>query len=252
VTTPLLPGAADTVPALLSAQVAADPARPLVTWYDQADGARIELSVVTTANWVAKTAGLLRDVLGAGPGSRVSVDLPAHWQAAVWVLATWSLGAVLVPPGSGDVEVAVVGPAVLQGPVPDAGEVVATALHPLGGRFAEALPVGVTDFGAEVLAMPDAFAPAQAVTGATPAYDDAAGPVVHAGLVELAAGRATSLGLGEGGRLLSTTTPATLEGALTTVLAPLVVGGSLVLVSNPDPARLDELAEQEQAGVRAA
>jgi hypothetical protein len=69
--------------------------------------------------------------------------------------------------------------------------------------------------------------------------------------VELAAARATSLGLGGGGRLLSTTDPTTLEGALTTVLAPLVVGGSLVLVSNPDPGRIDEVAGQEQADVRA-
>jgi hypothetical protein len=70
--------------------------------------------------------------------------------------------------------------------------------------------------------------------------------------VELAAARATSLGLGEGGRLLSTTDPTTLEGALTTVLAPLVVGGSLVLLSNPDPGRIDEVAGQEQVDVARA
>jgi len=241
----------DTVPGLLAAQVAADAGRPLVTWYDHADGARVELSVVTTANWVAKTAGLLRDVLGAEPGSRVAVDLPAHWQSTVWVLATWTLGAVLVPPGSGDVDVAVVGPNVLDGDVPAAQEVVATALHPLGARFAGALPVGVTDFGGEVLAMPDAFTPHLPVTDDALAYVDPAGPIVQAGLVELAAARATSLGLGEGGRLLSTTDPTTLEGALTTVLAPLVVGGSLVLLSNPDPGRIDEVAAQEQVDVRA-
>jgi hypothetical protein len=61
----------------------------------------------------------------------------------------------------------------------------------------------------------------------------------------------TSLGLGEGGRLLSTTDPTTLEGALTTVLAPLVVSGSLVLVSNPDPGRIEEVAGQEQVTARA-
>jgi uncharacterized protein (TIGR03089 family) len=246
-----LPTTPDTVPALLATQVSAEPGRPLVTWYDHADGARVELSVVTTANWVAKTAGLLRDVLGAERGSRVTVDLPAHWQSAVWVLATWTLGAVLVPPGSADVDVAVVGPNVLDGDVPDAHEVVATALHPLGARFVATLPVGVTDFGGEVLAMPDAFAPHLPVGADALAYVDQAGPIVQAGLVELAAARATSLGLGGGGRLLSTTDPTTLEGALTTVLAPLVVGGSLVLVSNPDPGRIDEVAGQEKADVRA-
>jgi uncharacterized protein (TIGR03089 family) len=241
----------DTVPALLAAQVATDPGRPLLTWYDHADGARVELSVVTTANWVAKTAGLLRDVLDAGPGSRVAVDLPAHWQSAVWVLASWTLGAVLVPPGSPGLDVAVVGPNVLDGDVPDAAEVVATALHPLGARFTQPLPPGATDFGAEVLAMPDAFAPHAPVSADTLAYEDPAGPVLHAGLVQLAAARAATLGLGRGGRLLSSTDPATLEGALTTVLAPLVVGGSLVLVSNPDPGRIDDLETQEQVDVRA-
>src|SRR5690606_31992912 len=33
-------------------------ARPLITFYDDATGERIELSGVTTANWVAKTANL--------------------------------------------------------------------------------------------------------------------------------------------------------------------------------------------------
>jgi uncharacterized protein (TIGR03089 family) len=247
----MLPSSPETISGVLSAQVAADPARPLITWYDQADGARIELSVVTTANWTAKTAGLLRDVLDAGPGSRVSIDLPAHWQSAVWVLATWALGATVVPVGSPAIDVAVIGPSVLDGSVPDAAEVVATALHPLGAAFSDALPVGVTDFGAEVLAMPDGFVPRFPVPADAVAYDDPAGPVSQAGLLELGSARATSLGLGEHGRLLSTTSASTLEGALTTVVAPLVVSGSLVLVSNPHPGATDDIAAQEQVDVRA-
>ncbi len=35
--------------------------------------------------------------------------------------------------------------------------VVALSLRPLGGRFTEALPTGVTDYGAVVLAQPDAL-----------------------------------------------------------------------------------------------
>lgn len=247
-----LPESPGTVAGLLAASAAGDPGRPLVTWYDQADGARVELSVATTVNWVAKTAGLLRDVLDAEPGSRVSVDLPAHWQSTVWVLACWTLGAVLVPPGSPDLDVAVVGPNALGVDTPDAAEVVATALHPLGARFAQAPPVGITDFGAEVLAMPDVFTAYVAVTSDTPAYADAARAVTQAQLLELAGARATALGLHQGARLLSVTDPATLQGALTTVLAPLMVGGSLVLVTNPDPGRLDDLAAQEQVDVRAS
>ncbi|MET0997002.1 MAG: TIGR03089 family protein, partial [Mycobacterium sp.] len=68
--------------ALLGPILAADPAGPRVTYYDDATGERIEVSTVTLANWAAKTANLLRDELGAGPGSRIAVLLPAHWQTA--------------------------------------------------------------------------------------------------------------------------------------------------------------------------
>ena len=54
---------------LLTQAVADDPARPLITFYDDSTGERVELSVVTFANWVAKTANLLVDGLGASPGS---------------------------------------------------------------------------------------------------------------------------------------------------------------------------------------
>lgn len=243
----MLAGADGTIPALLDAQLVADPARPFLTWYDRADGARVELSVVTTVNWVAKTAGLLRDVLDAEPGSRVSIDLPTHWQGAVWVLASWTVGAVLVPPGSTEVDVAVVGPALLTGEVPDAKEVVATALHPLGARFAEPLPVGVTDFGAEVLALPDAFTSDTPVGPGAAAWHDAAGELRQAEFLALAAARARSLGLGVGGRLLTTGNPSTRDGALTGLLAPLTVSGSVVLVTNPETDGLDALRTQERA-----
>ncbi len=48
---------------LLTQAVADDPARPLITFYDDSAGERVELSVVTFANWVAKTANLLVDGL---------------------------------------------------------------------------------------------------------------------------------------------------------------------------------------------
>lgn len=68
--------------ALLDPLLRADPAGPRITYYDDATGERIEVSAVTLGNWAAKTANLLRDELGAGPGSRVAVLLPAHWQTA--------------------------------------------------------------------------------------------------------------------------------------------------------------------------
>src|SRR5690606_33707705 len=60
--------ASDRTPAdLLSSALAADPGRPLVTFYDDATGERVELSVATFAYWVAKTANLLQDELSAEP-----------------------------------------------------------------------------------------------------------------------------------------------------------------------------------------
>ncbi|HKV19317.1 MAG TPA: TIGR03089 family protein, partial [Mycobacterium sp.] len=72
--------------ALLDPIMNRDPVGPRITYYDDAKGERIELSTVTLANWAAKTANLLRDELGAGPGSRVAVLLPAHWQTAAVLL----------------------------------------------------------------------------------------------------------------------------------------------------------------------
>ena len=63
-TVPSLDGT--TFPRLLDAALRSDPARPLVTFYDDATGERIELSVTTYANWVAKTASLLQDELYRG------------------------------------------------------------------------------------------------------------------------------------------------------------------------------------------
>ena len=78
---------------ILDPLLRADPMGPRITYYDDATGERIELSTVTLANWAAKTANLLRDELGAGPGTRVAVLLPAHWQTAAVLLGVWWIGA---------------------------------------------------------------------------------------------------------------------------------------------------------------
>jgi uncharacterized protein (TIGR03089 family) len=88
-----------TTPAdILDRRLREAPADPLVTWYDDRTGERTELSAVTFANWVAKTANLLRDGIGLGSGDRVALALPAHWQAAPLAHAVWRLGALLVEP----------------------------------------------------------------------------------------------------------------------------------------------------------
>ncbi len=53
-----------TFAAVLSARLRDDPGQPLVTFYDDASGERVELSVTTYANWVAKAASLGITVFG--------------------------------------------------------------------------------------------------------------------------------------------------------------------------------------------
>jgi len=81
-----------TVGARLGAIVATDPTRPLLTWYDDGNGERVELSGATLANWVAKTANLLVDGVGAEPGDAAVALLPPHWQTAAVLLGCWSAG----------------------------------------------------------------------------------------------------------------------------------------------------------------
>jgi hypothetical protein len=79
--------------AVLRAELRRDGARPFITWYAADSAARVELSVATTANWVAKAAGYLVDERGIEPGDRVSVAPALHWLTAVVLLAGWAIGA---------------------------------------------------------------------------------------------------------------------------------------------------------------
>lgn len=152
--------ATDRTPAdLLSSALAADPARPLVTFYDDATGERVELSVATFANWVAKTANYLQGELAAGPGDRLALLLPAHWQTAVWLLACSSVGVVAEVEGDpAAADLVVAGPDRLEAARACSGERVALALRPLGGRFPQP-PAGFADFAVEAPGQGDRFAP---------------------------------------------------------------------------------------------
>src|SRR4051794_6012094 len=88
--------------ALLDVARHLDPARPLVTYYDDATGERVELSATTLANWVAKTANLLHDEFDVGPGSTVAVALPVHWQTTAVLLGAWSCGAAVLDTATED------------------------------------------------------------------------------------------------------------------------------------------------------
>ncbi|MEU1041816.1 TIGR03089 family protein [Streptomyces sp. NPDC005907] len=238
--------ATDRTPAdLLRSALAADPARPLVTFYDDATGERVELSVATFANWVAKTANLLQGELAAEPGDRVALLLPAHWQTAAWLLACSSAG-VLADVG-GDPAAAdhvVAGPGRFEEGLACRGERIALSLAPLGRRFPTP-PAGYADYAVEVPSQGDRFQPYAPVDPEEPALIVAGSEYTGAEVVERARAAAPGLGLtGPGSRLLSALPYDTWEGICAGLYAPLAVGGSVVLCRNLDRLGEDALARR--------
>lgn len=216
-----------------------------MTFYDDATGERVELSVATFANWVAKTANLLQGDLGAGPGDRVTLLLPAHWQTAVWLLACSSVGAVADVGGDPAVaDVVVSGPEGLEAARACRGERVALALRPLGGRFPQP-PVGFADYAVEVPSQGDRFAPYAPVDPEDPALIVAGREFSAAEVVERARDEAPALGLtGPGSRILSALPYDTWEGLNAGLYAALATGGSVVLCRRLDALSEDALAKR--------
>ncbi|HET9860670.1 MAG TPA: TIGR03089 family protein [Nocardioidaceae bacterium] len=231
----------------LARELRSAPARPLVTFYDDATGERVELSVVTYANWVSKTAGLVQDELDVERGGLVLVDLPTHWLGAVWLGAAWSGGLCVTADRSlqREADLVVCGPDGVDryaAASPDM-PVVAISLRPLGARFAHPLPEGVTDYGAVVLAQPDTFVPYDPPLPADPAWRGNGTVLDQAGLL---AGCAADPRVTAGGRLLTDVNPCTGAG-LGTLVSPLLEGASTVWVANPDETLWDRRHEQERA-----
>lgn len=241
--------ATDRTPAdLLRSALAADPARPLVTFYDDATGERVELSVATFANWVAKTANLLQDGLSAQPGDRVALLLPAHWQTAVWLLACSSVGVVADVAGTpAAADIVVSGPDTLDAARACSGERVALALRPLGGRFPQP-PEGFVDYSVEVPSQGDRFVPYAPVDPEGSALIVAGREFSGAEVVERARAEATALGLsGPGARVLSGLPYDTWEGLDAGLYAPLATGGSVVLCRNLDRVGEEALAKRVES-----
>jgi uncharacterized protein (TIGR03089 family) len=222
--------------ALLDPILARDPAGPRITYYDDATGARIELSALTLANWAAKTANLIRDEFGLTPGARVAVLLPAHWQTAAVLLGCWWAGTEVVLRADEDAELALA-TADRIADVEDVAEVAALSLDPLGAPVRD-LPVGITDFATAVRAHGDQFHPG----GVGVALDGM--PV--ADVLTDARKSAARQGFSAQDRVLSSTpweTPAELIDGLLAVYA---AGASLVQVANPDPAERDRRIATER------
>jgi uncharacterized protein (TIGR03089 family) len=197
---------------LLADALRRDGARPFLTAYDDASGERVELSVATTANWVAKTANFLVEEIGVEPGDSVGVMLPLHWQTAIVLLACWSAGAVVgwdADPAHA-ATITDLGHRDLALERVPADRVVTLSLAPMGA-----------DFSRLVAAQPDVFV----------AVDATGEDVVEA---------FGSPGLASGARVLSVMSLDTAAGLAGGLIGPLAVGGSVVPVRHPDPSLLAE------------
>ncbi|TDP42237.1 TIGR03089 family protein [Nocardia ignorata] len=226
--------------ALLDPILERDPAGPRVTWYDDATGARIELSGLTLANWAAKTANLIRDEFALTPGARVAVLLPAHWQTAAVLLGCWWAGTEVVLSPDPDADLALVTPDRLDD-ADGVGEVAVLSLDAMGTPVRD-LPVGVTDFATAVRVHGDQFLPG----GFRAALDGmSVGEVLDA-----AKKSAAMQGISAGDRVLSSAPWDTAAELIDGYLAVLGAGASLVQVVNPDATATEHRAETERVTVR--
>ncbi|CAM2935471.1 TIGR03089 family protein [Prescottella defluvii] len=227
--------------ALLDPILAADPAGPRITYYDDATGERVELSAITLANWAAKTANFLCDEFALAPGARVSVLLPAHWQTAAVLLGAWWAGLEVTLDADPDADAALVTADRLDD-VADAPEVAVLSLDAFG-RPVPDLPVGVTDYATAVRVHGDQFRPGGTADAALDGrgVDDV-----------LAAARAAAAADGITGadRVLSTRTWASPDELIAGLVAVLAVGASLVQVANPDTAAVERRAGAEKVTVQ--
>lgn len=217
--------------ALLDPLLATDPAGPRITYYDDATGERIELSAATLANWAAKTGNLLRDELGAGPGSRVAVLLPAHWQTAAVLLGVWWIGAEVVLAGDADIALCTADRLAEADAAVGTGEIAVLSLDPFGKPVPD-LPVGVTDYATAVRVHGDHIA-AERRPG--PALGGRSAP----GVLAAARQSAEAQGLTAGDRVMSTAAWDSADAVIDHLLAVLIAGASLVQVTHPDPAALE-------------
>ena len=224
---------------ILDPLLAANPAGPRITYYDDATGERIELSTVTLANWAAKTGNLLRDEMAAGPGSRVAVFLPAHWQTAAVLFGIWWIGAEVVLSGDeADVALCTVDRLDEADAAVGMGEVAVLSLDPFGKPVPD-LPVGVTDYATSVRVHGDQVVP-----------ERAPGPVLQGRSADevLAAARASAAaqGLTAADRVASTAGWDTPDELVANLLAVYVTGASLVQMANPDASLLERRAVNEK------
>jgi uncharacterized protein (TIGR03089 family) len=244
---------ARTFPQLLAQRLQHDPGQPLVTAYDETTGERTELSVTTYANWVNKTANLLTDELGLDPGDTLLIDLPPHWLVPVFLGAAWSAGLSVTDDRGAGHDVAVCGPESI-GEHDDAEHVLACSMLPFAVRFSDPVPGEVLDFGLLWPGQSDVFVAVTPPSPDTVAWVSSERPRTHADLLEEAAFTQHEGTQHEGTqheaevRLLTDMHPAAQAG-VPVFLAPMVHGGSVVLLRHPAESTWTARREDERATV---
>lgn len=198
-----------------------EPATPRLTWYGD-DAERVELSGRVLTNWVVKAANLLVSECAAGPGTRVLLDLPAHWRLLVWALGGWAVQSDVVVGGEAGATARDADVVVTSRPerwLDGGADVVAVALPALARAWPDALPAGVLDGAAELMGQPD-----------EPVFPDAsaaAAPAAHGPRLLLLAEDPTTL--------------------LTRAWACWERGGSVVVATPRSPGELEGIRTQERA-----
>ncbi len=234
------------VAALCGARVRQHGHAPLLTYYDDATGERIELSYATFDNWASKTANLLVEDLDVASGDTVGLALRGHWTAAVVTAAAWKVGAAVafLDPPAEDApralrpEVIVAHEDNAQRFADSPARLVVVGAG-MGGRLTRDGVDGVA-FGDEVLAFADDYDD-PAVTRDAPALRHGATTRTQGELLDEAAGQ-----LSASDRIL-TTRPFDAGSVVATLVAPLVAGASVVWCRNADPGALASRAAAERA-----
>lgn len=227
---------------LLQHLLSADASAPRLSVYNEADGTRMDFSAQTLENWTSKIANMLLEELDLEPGtdSRIRIDLPVSWQAAVIALGALAAGvpfdvtdgaAGAEQPRSDSVAVLFTSPeACASGTSVPGADTVLVTQDPFGRGVVESggeLPVGTIDFGPTVRFYGDHF------YGSTT-------PLPELFPTDLGAERVLSPGWSD---------TASFQRA---VLEPLAAGGSAVIVAGLCSAdRLEEIAGNEKVTVRA-
>jgi uncharacterized protein (TIGR03089 family) len=165
------------------AGITVEPGRPRLTWYDTDE--RVELSGHVLDNWVMKAANLLVEEYQAGPGTCVLIDLPVHWRAVIWAMATWRVGGCVVLPGEEHTGCDVV---ITDRPEGYRGtELVAVALPVMARQFDGELPPGALDAAEAVMTYGDVLTWIPEPDPQAPALVADRRVVPHAGLLDWAA-----------------------------------------------------------------